>query len=275
MIADQVTVTAIAEMAVGQPADIEVLKEKPGRRRTVRAHGPLGRVIIKTYATDRAAVVAGRVLALAAGPQEPIVPRVLHQDHDLRLVVLTEVPGRSLGHAVDRGLSNECWRAGAALARWHQFWEGRIPTVFRPHSPERELAILERWADELDAAMADRVTKTGQSLASDWGYRTVIHRDLYEEQVMLGPEVGLIDLDDAAAGPAELDVGNLLAHLDLRHPAKGWKAPGVLEAALLDGYEAGAGRLDPDLLERCRRLSMLRLACIHHVPQLARRAATT
>jgi hypothetical protein len=34
-----------------------------------------------------------------------------------------------------------------------------------------------------------------------------VHRDLYEEQVLLGERVALIDLDDAALGPPELDIG--------------------------------------------------------------------
>jgi Ser/Thr protein kinase RdoA (MazF antagonist) len=115
--------------------------------------------------------------------------------------------------------------------------------------------------------------EAAKSLAVEWTYRTVIHRDLYEEQVMLDALVGLIDLDDAAAGPPELDLGNLLAHLDFRYPADGWRTPQKLEAALLEGYEAGGGSLNPYLLNRCRRLTLLRLACIHGVDALVERAA--
>jgi aminoglycoside phosphotransferase (APT) family kinase protein len=95
---------------------------------------------------------------------------------------------------------------------------------------------------------------------------TVVHRDLYEEQVLLGDRVGLIDLDDAALGPPELDVGNLLAHLDLLGLRSGRTLDRAAEA-LLDGYSR-RGRLDARLLERCRTLSRLRLACIHDEARL-------
>ena len=42
-----------------------------------------------------------------------------------------------------------------------------------------------------------------------------MHRDLYEEQLLAGERIGLIDLDDAALGPPELDLGNLLGHVEL------------------------------------------------------------
>jgi aminoglycoside phosphotransferase (APT) family kinase protein len=90
----------------------------------------------------------------------------------------------------------------------------------------------------------------------------VVHRDLYEEQIVLGTRVGLIDLDDAALGPPELDVGNLLAHADLLALRSGADLS-LAEDALLDGYANAGPRLDSALLDRCRRLSRLRLACIH------------
>jgi len=62
------------------------------------------------------------------------------------------------------------------------------------------------------AALASReigvtVAAALPDLNAGWTPATVVHRDLYEEQVLLGERVGLIDLDDAALSPAELDVG--------------------------------------------------------------------
>ena len=85
-----------------------------------------------------------------------------------------------------------------------------------------------------------------------WECTTVVHRDLYEEQIVLGDQVGLIDLDDAALGPPELDVGNLLAHLDLLELRSGEDLDRA-RRAFLAGYST-AVRLDPELLERCRTL---------------------
>ena len=97
-------------------------------------------------------------------------------------------------------------------------------------------------------------------------------RDLYEEQVIVGDRIGLIDLDDAAAGPPELDVGNLLAHLTLL----GSRLGGGTEeqrAALLAGYRQTGPALDAERLVQCERLSRFRLALIHARPALLQAVA--
>jgi hypothetical protein len=85
---------------------------------------------------------------------------------------------------------------------------------------------------------------------------------LYEKQVLLGDDVGLIDLDDSALGPPELDVGNLLSHLELLARRSG-RDLGPMGTAFLDGYLTAGASLDAALLTRCRTLSLLRLACLH------------
>ena len=111
-----------------------------------------------------------------------------------------------------------------------------------------------------------RVAAELPELRESWRPATVVHRDLYEEQVLLGERVGLIDLDDAALGPPELDVGNLLAHLDLLElrTKRGIAPP---QEALLAGY-AAHGPLDPGssiAVACCRgsgsRASTTNLAC--------------
>ena len=95
---------------------------------------------------------------------------------------------------------------------------------------------------------------------------TVVHRDLYEEQVLLGERVGLIDLDDAALGPPELDVGTCSPTSTCSSSAAK-RGLDRAQEALLDGY-AAHGPLDPRLLDRCRTLARLRLACIHDESRL-------
>jgi Ser/Thr protein kinase RdoA (MazF antagonist) len=265
---------ATLEQIVGAPVVLEELKLKHGRRRTLRAVGPRRRVIVKAYRSERAALVAARVRALAPGPSEPEVPHVLHEDPELRLVVLSEIIGPPLRDALLAGSVAECARAGAALGRWHSFWRGVAPPPLRPHSTERELEILFDWADRTEPTVATHVRREASALSGEWPIATVVHRDLYEEQIILGPRVGLIDLDDAALGPAELDVGNLLAHLELLALRSGLDLRAG-ERAILDGYAAAPAPLDVALLERCRRLTLLRLACIHGVPELINRAERT
>lgn len=257
----------LAEL-VGTPVSIRVLKHKPGRRTTSRANGPLGSAIVKSYVSARAATVAGRLVALAAGPPEPVLPQLLLLDEPGHLVVLTEVPGSPLREAALSGRLLDCRRAGAAIGGWHRAWSGVAPAQLRPHPAGRELEILGERSAKAPTAIRDVVDGAAGPLSGPWPCSTVVHRDLYEEQVLVGERVGLIDLDDAAVGPPELDVANLLAHLDRLALTTGRQLAAVGQAVLA-GYATTGPQLDPELTERCRRLALLRLACIHGDLRLA------
>ena len=258
------------ETLLGAPVALEQLKHKPGQRRTLRARGSEGNAIVKLYASDRAATVAARLVALAAGPREPEVPRVLACEPRLRMVVLSEVPGSPLTGALLMGDEASCRRAGEALGRWHRAWRGRVPGQLRRHGVERELEILHRRADAASPDLRAAVREAAARPAPPWPCSTVVHRDLYEEQIMLADRVGLIDLDDAALGPPELDAGNLLAHVELLSLRSGRDLRPMMEQ-LLAGYARSGSEFDGALLDRCRLLSRARLACIHDEPALIRR----
>jgi Ser/Thr protein kinase RdoA (MazF antagonist) len=250
---------------VGPPVTVEELKRKPGRRLTLRATGSRRTAIVKIYESERAPVVAARVRALSAGPPEPRVPELLHLDPSRRMVVVSEVSGVPLRQSIVSGDVAACVRAGRALAGWHRAWRNARPNGLQPYTMEDEARILLSRAEAAAPPLAEAVRSALPSLRGEWTCTTVVHRDLYEEQVLLGDRVGLIDLDDAALGPPELDVGNLIAHVELLERRRGadFRAS---RAALLDGY--GRDSLDSALFDRCRRLALLRLACIHELPEL-------
>jgi glycosyltransferase involved in cell wall biosynthesis/aminoglycoside phosphotransferase (APT) family kinase protein len=257
------------ESLVGSPVAVNELKHKPDRRRTLRASGSRRTAIVKLYESDRAPVVAARLAALAAGPPEPEVPRVLHLDPGRRMLVLSEVDGDPLRTSILGGDLPACARVGRALATWHRAWRNTHSRAFRPQTFEDEKRILLAQAADVPPAISAAVRAALPALERTWTCTTVIHRDLYEEQILLGDRVGLIDLDDAALGPPELDVGNLLAHIELLKLRSGRNFEPMV-GALLGGY--GQASLDQDLLGRCRKLSLLRLACIHERPELVERA---
>jgi Ser/Thr protein kinase RdoA (MazF antagonist) len=254
---------------VGSPFTVEELKRKPGRRCTLRVTGTRRAAIVKVYESDRALVVAARLEALAAGPSEPCVPEVLHVDPGRRTIVLSEVPGAPLRESILAGDVGTCARVGRVLSSWHRAWRGRRPDSLRSHTVEEERRTVLARAEDGPSSLAPAVRSALPSLVREWPCTTVVHRDLYEEQVILGDYVGLIDLDDAALGPPELDVGNLLAHIELLELRSGARYAAPVEA-ILDGY--GFSSLDREVLDRCRRLSLLRLACIHGMPELIGRA---
>ena len=246
---------------LGPGVELEVLKDKPLRRRTSRATGPHGSAVVKVYASSRAPVVAARLAALAHGPVEPLVPRVLLCDQERHTVVISEVPGHPFATAVLAGDLHVAGRVGRALAQWHREHRDRPPVGLRRHTAEREGALLLERAAAAPAAVQQAVRASAPALLGPWDCDTVVHRDLYEEQVVVGQLVGLVDLDDAALGPAELDMGNLAAHLGLFGSRHAVRTEPVVDA-LLDAYRAAAP-LDDELFDRCRRLSLLRLACLH------------
>jgi Phosphotransferase enzyme family len=263
-------VNSVVARHVGEPAVLEELRHRPGQRLTLRARGPLGTAIVKLYQSDRIVGVAARIAALATGPPEPVVPEVLAVEPERRLLVLSDVPGRPLREAIlesgERG-EGECRRAGAAIAAWHQEWAGRVaPGALVAHTIEGELIVLADRSALASGDVRQRVAAALPSLRGAWPVTTVVHRGLDEEQVLLGERVGLIDVDDAALGPPELDIGKLLGHLDLIELRSGMQLSSA-RSAFLEGY-TGLATFDWSLLERCRTLARLHLACIHDDPRL-------
>ena len=169
------------ERIVGSPVELEQLAHRPGRRRTLRASGPVRTAIVKLYASDRSATVAQRVDALSVVPPGVAVPRLLLSDPVLHMVVVSEVQGEPFtGALLDRD-AGVCRCAGAAIGRWHRSWRGRAPSPLRPHGADRELAILNRCADCASPRVAEAVRRAAADLGEPWASTTVVHRDLTDE----------------------------------------------------------------------------------------------
>ena len=255
------------EQIVGSPVELEPLAHRPGLWRTMRARGPVRTAIVKLYASDRATTVADRVGALGAVPPGVAVPRLLLSDPVLHMVVVSEVPGEPLTGAILDGDVAACRCAGAAIGSWHRSWRGRAPAPLCAHGADRELAMLHKCADAVAPRLADAVRSAADGLGDPWTCSTVAHRDMTDARVLIGERVGLIGLDYAALGPPELDVGNLLAHVDLLSLRSGCDLAKTGGEIVL-GYEGFGDSLDDELLDRCRRLARLRLACVHAEPRL-------
>jgi hypothetical protein len=226
--------------------------------------------IVKLYASDRATTVADRLGALGTVPPGVAVPRLLLSDTVLHMVVVSEVPGEPLTGALLDGDVAACRCAGAAIGSWHRSWRGRAPAALCQHGADRELEMLHKCADAVSPRLAEAVRTASADLGEPWTCSTVVHRDLTDVHVLMGERVGLIGLDYAALGPPELDVGNLLAHVDLLSLRSGRDLAEVGEE-IVRGYEGFGDNLDDELLDRCRRLARLRLACIHAEPRLTHR----
>ena len=143
--------------------------------------------------------------------------------------------------------------------------------ALRPHTAARECTLLGARAEASSPPVARAVGDVLPELEGEWTCTTVVHRDLYEEQVLVDRRVALIDLDDAALGPPELDLGNLLAHVELLELRRGRDLTAGTRA-LVDGYLEAGPPVDDVLLDRCRRLTLLRLACLNDDARLVEAA---
>ena len=104
--------------------------------------------------------------------------------------------------------------------------ELRLPKGLPTHGADEEMALLDKRIAAFHQILreppqeVDRIaSRVLNRLANSSGSRPVLcHRDLHDKQILLDPNGGgtLIDLDLVAAGPAALDVGNILGHLRLR-----------------------------------------------------------
>ena len=122
--------------------------------------------------------------------------------------------------------------AGQAMPGWRRFadvWPSLITRFvgLPEHTGADEANVLWQWFQHIEGHRAlpqlDRLgnatAQACQQLASgDNGSRVLVHRDLHDKQLMWdGTTLGLLDLDTATRGEAALDLGNLWAHIELRH----------------------------------------------------------
>jgi hypothetical protein len=258
----------LLEPIVGAPVGLELLGQTAERRSTYRARGSRRTAIVKSYRRGVARTVAAGISAVGDGPFEPVIPEVLHVGGDT--LVLSDVDGAPLRAAVLAGDASACRRAGTVIGFWHFFWRERAPDSLAPYSFARELELLRLLGERAPEPIADAVAFGVKEVERDqeWPAATVIHRNLDEERILLGEDVGLIELDDVAIGPPELDVGNFCAHLEFLARRYG-RSLDAMQQAFLDGYLSSGAPLDLPLLLTCRSLRLLRLACIHESVPLA------
>jgi hypothetical protein len=132
----------------------------------------------------------------------------------------------------------EAWRsAGRAVRALH---DGDL-TGLPHHGPPEEVRVTQGWVSA--AAAWGLLPRHGdhpayeELLHGEPGPPGLLHRDLHDKQVLVGSRPGLLDLDTLAVGERALDLGNVLAHLDLRC------AQGLLErrsaALAADAFLAG------------------------------------
>jgi len=250
-----------------------------------------------SYARHRAAF--GRLAHLSQDDDPNLsrvrLPEPIGYHAHRRFVLMAELPGRNLGDAlhtrrnatVDLRLLE---RTGRMIATLHRvaFISQRtagpdadhepLTSVFATHAAKEEIEVLDQARTRLSETDPPKelrqryldlhavVVRTLRG-SSPGRWQALLHRDFYPHQVILSANGdGLIDLDELALAPPELDVGNFIAHLlldDLRRPAPDWTWQAGRDS-FLQGY-AGQASLRPNVLTAYTCSALLRLACLRRL----------
>ncbi len=227
---------------VGHPvATTRVVAYSPERAATAQCLDGAGRVLayVKLHwdSTERERAAA-EATAAAVGTDDPHLrlPRVIAATPDT--LALEPLAGERLDGLAE--LVPALHRLGAALARFH-----RIPQPARRFERLDE-AKLVAAADVLTRARPDCHDTAASLLARlragpAAGEPVHLHGDANLRNALLdGRRIALVDLEDAAAGPAAADLGSVLAGLVAAH-AQG-RITAARRAALTEALLGGYGR---------------------------------
>lgn len=253
---------------VGSPG-AELLVHHPERRAVVRLARQEGPLYAKIVPPERLAalIATGQRVRSLAGTAFA-TPRLVALDHTAGITVWSALPGVSLNDLLDsESLAAGAHRAGRALAALHQAEPAHLPL----HSDVDEAALLQTWVTRtlaffpaLRTRLAGLLPEVQARLTSVTTSVVTLHRDFYDKQIFVDANgAGILDFDTLARGEAALDLGNMLAHFELRvlQGCCPREQADIATAALLTGYQS-----DETV---CRRIpayvnaARLRLACVY------------
>ncbi|MBD3335689.1 MAG: phosphotransferase, partial [Candidatus Eisenbacteria bacterium] len=234
---------AASEWEISRVKAIETVKLRPGRRLTIRYRVRAGRrgrtvrsrtVYGKLYRGRKGERVARTLQFLREASARSLrFPELIGYNARRRFLLTHSLKGEPLSEL----LLATVWPSHLAnfacsLAALHAV-PACLPSAGGPvelspgcHGPQEEGAVLTAALERLEAPeLPDRLRlKAGELhdkivvILDGGGARTragppcLIHRDLYPEQVLVDDgRPGFIDLDELAAGEAELDLGNFIA----------------------------------------------------------------
>jgi aminoglycoside phosphotransferase len=226
----------------------------PEKCATVRRVDAKGRTLAyaKAYAGDEGARTRGvhdalRGPAAAAGLR---LPWAISYDPEHRVLECEALDGRPLAALEGSELEAGMRRLGAALAHLHRLEAPPLAPPFERLEPtelRRAASLIAALRPDCSGAareLADRlITERPQAATA-----VCLHGDVHPKNALVGDAgLALVDLDQVALGPAAADIGGILAGLRYRRLIGELSAAAedTLAQAVLDGYAAAGGRLDP------------------------------
>jgi len=201
-----------------------------------------------------------------------VTPRRHAELPELNLLLTEPVEGRAFTDLLRDGDGAEAIpRVAAALALFHSLPLTGIEGQFLP---DDDLAVVGPWVTLVSTVFPALAAGLEEALArlrcrvpaGEAAAGSVVHRDFYDRQVLVGPSrIAFLDLDTVARGHAEIDVANFCAHLVLR--SLQWHSRADAFAPLRDEFVGRYRGLRPgtdaNLLSWYLASALLRLACVY------------
>ena len=224
-----------------------VITYRPGRRIVLSQSDSGQGHIIKGYKKRRGTQAATcHEIAVSACRQAGFdVPQLLQYVEESDYLVMARQPGKEPG--INSG-SAEVWaRIGGHLRRFQQC---SIEAELQNFTCMDELAVLDERARRfmLGLSALPACWQSGRELLQEAATKlpdaesSLAHRDLHDGQFLVaGDSICLLDFDLLCRADPALDVGNLLAHLDLRQLQRP-DATGASNCSL--AFLSGLGRCD-------------------------------
>ena len=177
-------------------------------------------------------------------------PEILAEDMPTGLLLIEDLGDELMARAIDRGADERLLYA-LALAAILRFQKPPPPDFLPPMTDAVLLALLDLFLDLEDLSLTEALRRefediwTGLLPRARIGGEVFVHRDYHAENLLWLPQesglqrLGIIDFQDAFAGPALYDLVSLV------HDARRDTAPAVAEA-VVDGYLAARPGLDAE-----------------------------
>lgn len=197
----------------------------------------------KIYAGDEGREIFKTYTHLANAPHSDLqLPRAITYSDQYHLLLLEPVAGVPLSAVTSAQRENAFFRLGKALKQLHGI---NSPAPAR-HSPRLTPEALTQATATISQArpdVADLVHRLNAELHARYepGKPVFLHDDVHPKNILLNDDqLFLLDLDQSATGPAEVDLGSVIAGLycDACAGSRTWREASSLRRGLLTGYGA-------------------------------------
>lgn len=235
----------------------------------------------KIYAGDEGRQIFETYRAVTGDVQ---IPRAITYSERHRLLLLESIDGVPLSTVTES--ENAFFQLGKALNRLHHINPpSSLPRATRltPEAVMRASATISQARPDVAAL----VQHLSDRLITQYthGEPVFLHGDVHPKNIFLNKEtLFLLDLDQAATGPATADLGGVIAGLycDACTGSRTWREASVLKRAVLKGYGASSHsdelrwHIAAALLQEraLRSVTRIRTATLQKLPEILRTAET-